>query len=96
MERALMHCANAYVVPRLRAMGRVAKTNTTSNTAYRGFGAPQGMLAFEAATEHAAAALGVAPELLREGSLVRFSFSYFSLVVFRGRRRRQISRWKKG
>ena len=67
-----MHCANAYNLPkRLRARGRVARTNSTSNTAFRGFGAPQGMVAFEAAVEQAAAALGVAPELLREGSLVR-------------------------
>ena len=70
-----MHCANAYSVPRLRAKGRVARTNATSNTAFRGFGAPQGMLAFEAAAEQAAAALGVAPEVLREGSLVSFEFS---------------------
>ena len=59
MERALMHCANAYNLPkRLRARGRVARTNSTSNTAFRGFGAPQGMVAFEAAVEQAAAALG--------------------------------------
>lgn len=71
MERALTHCANAYNVPgRLRARGRVARTNATSNTAFRGFGAPQGMLAFECAVEQASAALGVAPELLREGSMV--------------------------
>ena len=83
MERALMHCANAYnVKERLRARGRVAKTNSTSNTAFRGFGAPQGMLAFEAAVEQAASALGVAPEVLRGGSLVRLLFLPF--VFFLG------------
>ena len=97
MERALMHCANAYNLPkRLRARGRVARTNSTSNTAFRGFGAPQGMVAFEAAVEQAAAALGVAPELLREGSLVRrgggelsFLFLKISPLLFFERKEKQ-------
>jgi xanthine dehydrogenase/oxidase len=57
MQRALLHAANAYAVPALRAVGTVCRTNLPSNTAFRGFGAPQAMLAFEAALDGVAAAL---------------------------------------
>ena len=47
MERALLHVDNAYYVPNLRVIGNVWKTNLPSNTAFRGFGGPQGMAVME-------------------------------------------------
>ena len=47
LDRALFHLDNAYFVPALRFEGRVAQTNLPSNTAFRGFGGPQGMVVIE-------------------------------------------------
>jgi len=47
MERAMLHCDNAYYVPNMSVVARVWKTNLPSNTAFRGFGGPQGMAAIE-------------------------------------------------
>jgi xanthine dehydrogenase molybdopterin binding subunit len=47
MERAMFHVDNSYFVPNLSVEGRVWKTNLPSNTAFRGFGGPQGMAAIE-------------------------------------------------
>lgn len=47
LERALFHIENAYDIPNVRVVGRVCKTNTSSNTAFRGFGGPQGMMICE-------------------------------------------------
>ncbi|MEK6571164.1 MAG: xanthine dehydrogenase molybdopterin binding subunit, partial [Bacteroidota bacterium] len=47
MQRAMLHVDNAYYIPNFRVIGRVWKTNLPSNTAMRGFGAPQGMAAIE-------------------------------------------------
>jgi xanthine dehydrogenase large subunit len=47
MTRALCHFDNAYWLPEVAAHGYCAKTNTQSNTAFRGFGGPQGAIAIE-------------------------------------------------
>ncbi|HUL44232.1 MAG TPA: xanthine dehydrogenase molybdopterin binding subunit [Bacteroidota bacterium] len=47
MERAMLHVDNAYYIPNLRVVGNVWKTNLPSNTAFRGFGGPQGMAVME-------------------------------------------------
>lgn len=47
MERALLHMDNGYKIPNIRGTGRLCKTNLASNTAFRGFGGPQGMLIAE-------------------------------------------------
>src|SRR5262249_24515257 len=46
-DRALFHLDNAYYLPSVDFSGRVAKTHLVSNTAFRGFGGPQGMLVIE-------------------------------------------------
>ena len=51
MTRALMHICNAYHVPNVRVIGKCVATHIVSNTAYRGFGAPQAMLVIENAME---------------------------------------------
>jgi xanthine dehydrogenase molybdopterin binding subunit len=47
IERAMLHTDNAYFVPNMSVLARVWKTNLPSNTAFRGFGGPQGMAAIE-------------------------------------------------
>jgi xanthine dehydrogenase large subunit len=57
MERAMFHCDNAYFVPHMQVVARVWKTNLPSNTAFRGFGGPQGMATMEAIIDRIARAL---------------------------------------
>jgi xanthine dehydrogenase large subunit len=59
LERAMLHSDNAYFVPNISIMGRICKTNLPSNTAFRGFGGPQGVAGVENIIEEIAAALGM-------------------------------------
>src|SRR2546428_1528603 len=70
-DRALFHLDNAYYVPAVEFRGQVAKTNLSSNTAFRGFGGPQGMLVIEEILDRIARRLGLPPELVRERNLYR-------------------------
>ncbi|MFL6529352.1 MAG: xanthine dehydrogenase molybdopterin binding subunit [Chthoniobacterales bacterium] len=72
-DRALFHLDNAYYIPHVEFSGRVAKTNLASNTAFRGFGGPQGMLVIEEIIDRIARELGLPPELVRERNLYRGS-----------------------
>lgn len=65
LDRALFHLDNAYFIPATKFLGRVAHTNLPSNTAFRGFGGPQGIVVVEDAMERAAHRLGLPPEELR-------------------------------
>ncbi|KAM0755454.1 putative xanthine dehydrogenase HxA [Meredithblackwellia eburnea MCA 4105] len=47
VDRALAHLDNSYFIPHVAVHGRICKTNTVSNTAFRGFGGPQGMIVAE-------------------------------------------------
>ena len=47
MERAVTHADCVYNIPNYRAVGRVCRTNLPPNTAFRGFGGPQGMIITE-------------------------------------------------
>jgi xanthine dehydrogenase large subunit len=58
LERAMLHSDNAYYLPHARIVGRVCKTNLPSNTAFRGFGGPQGVAGIENVLEEIAAAMG--------------------------------------
>jgi xanthine dehydrogenase large subunit len=71
LARALCHVDNTYWIPNVRINGRVAKTNTTSNTAFRGFGGPQGMLVIEDIIGRCAPLLGIEPTQLRERNFYR-------------------------
>jgi xanthine dehydrogenase molybdopterin binding subunit/xanthine dehydrogenase small subunit len=68
-DRALFHIDNAYFIPHVEVSGRVAKTHIASNTAFRGFGGPQGMLVIEEIVDRIARRLGLAPEVVRERNL---------------------------
>jgi xanthine dehydrogenase large subunit len=72
-DRALFHVDNAYYVPSVDVSGRVAKTNLASNTAFRGFGGPQGMVVIEEVLDRVARRLGLPPEVVRERNLYRGS-----------------------
>jgi xanthine dehydrogenase molybdopterin binding subunit/xanthine dehydrogenase small subunit len=65
LDRALFHLDNAYAFDNVRLEGRVAKTNVTSHTAFRGFGGPQGMLVVEDVMARVAGRLGVDPAKVR-------------------------------
>src|SRR6204780_1582567 len=65
LARALCHIDNAYWIPDIEIDGRVAKTNRPSNTAFRGFGGPQGMIVIEDILGRCAPLLGVEPDDLR-------------------------------
>ncbi|PVI05704.1 xanthine dehydrogenase [Periconia macrospinosa] len=66
VERSLTHIDNCYSIPNIHVRGRVAKTNTVSNTAFRGFGGPQGMFIAETYMEEIADHLKIPVEKLRE------------------------------
>ncbi|WP_298507604.1 xanthine dehydrogenase molybdopterin binding subunit [uncultured Nocardioides sp.] len=65
LSRALCHIDNAYWIPDVLVHGRIAQTHKTSQTAFRGFGGPQGMLVIEDIIGRCAPALGLDPALVR-------------------------------
>ncbi|WP_309080592.1 xanthine dehydrogenase molybdopterin binding subunit [Zhihengliuella sp.] len=65
LTRALCHIDNGYWVPNIRVHGRIAKCHKTSQTAFRGFGGPQGMLVMEDILGRVAPRLGLSPRELR-------------------------------
>ncbi len=60
-DRAMLHADNAYFIPHMRVESHRLKTNTQSNTAFRGFGGPQGMVGIERVLDHVAHAVGRDP-----------------------------------
>lgn len=69
LDRALLHVDSAYNIPNLRAEGYCCKTNLPSNTAFRGFGGPQGIMIGESVMDDVARHLNVAPDVFRENHL---------------------------
>ena len=66
VDRAMFHADNAYYLGDARITGYRCRTNTASNTAYRGFGGPQGMVAIEQIMDHIARERGLDPLALRK------------------------------
>lgn len=73
LERAMFHSDNVYEIPNVRIQGKVCFTNFPSNTAFRGFGGPQGMLITENWIQRIAVELKKSPEEIRV-SLVMLIF----------------------
>ncbi|WP_412517413.1 xanthine dehydrogenase molybdopterin binding subunit [Actinomadura madurae] len=71
LSRALCHIDNAYWIPNVRVHGRVARTHKTSQTAFRGFGGPQGMLVIEDILGRCAPLLGHDAAALRARNFYR-------------------------
>jgi xanthine dehydrogenase large subunit len=68
VDRAMFHSDNAYFLPEVQISTRRLKTNTVSNTAFRGFGGPQGMLATECILDAIAHQLGRDPLDVRKAN----------------------------
>jgi xanthine dehydrogenase large subunit len=64
--RAALHVDNAYYIPQIEVRGYIAKTHKVSNTAFRGFGGPQGMIVIEEVIDHIARHLNLPPDVVRE------------------------------
>lgn len=69
LERTLFHCTNSYFIPNVHAVAYSCKTNLPPNTAFRGFGGPQGMFVIEAAITKAAESLGVDASFIQQKNL---------------------------
>lgn len=69
--RAMFHIDNCYRIPAITVMGRGVRTNKTSQTAFRGFGGPQGMVVIEDILDRIARTLELPPRLVRERNFYR-------------------------
>lgn len=71
VERAMFHSDNGYFLDQARVTGHCCKTHTVSNTAFRGFGGPQGMMVVEQAVDDIARHLQLDPLDVRKRNLYR-------------------------
>lgn len=71
MGRAMSHVDNVYDVPNLKVTGYPCRTNLPPNTAFRGFGVPQGVYAMECVIHHVAETLDKDPVEVRMKNLYR-------------------------
>jgi xanthine dehydrogenase large subunit len=70
LERTLFHCTNSYYISNVKATAYSCKTNLPPFTAFRGFGAPQGMFVIESAIYKAAQVMGVNPLEIQKKNLL--------------------------
>ncbi len=68
-DRAVCHLDNAYFIPHVAIVSHRCRTNTVSNTAFRGFGGPQGMMVIEHILDDIARHLGCDPLAVRRVNL---------------------------
>lgn len=71
MERTLFHCTNSYFIPNVKATAFSCKTNLPPNTAFRGFGGPQGMFVIEAAISKASEFLNIPSYRIQQKNLLK-------------------------
>ncbi|MEO6732090.1 MAG: molybdopterin cofactor-binding domain-containing protein [Ferruginibacter sp.] len=71
MERTLFHATNTYFIPNATATAYSCRTNLPPNTAFRGFGGPQGMFVIESAIAKAADELGVNAAIIQQKNLLQ-------------------------
>ncbi|XP_045109509.1 xanthine dehydrogenase/oxidase-like isoform X2 [Portunus trituberculatus] len=84
VHRSLYSTSNAYNWPNLSTTGYACKTNLPSNTAFRGFGAPQGMFCSEDIMEHVAQYLHLDPRVVRERNFYKTGdTTHFGQVIER-------------
>lgn len=83
LERTLFHCTNSYFIPNVTATAFSCRTNLLPNTAFRGFGGPQGMFVIEAAIAKAAESLGITAAEIQQKNLIKTGdeFPYGQLAV---------------
>ncbi len=82
-ERTLFHATNSYYIPNVQTTVYSCKTNLPPNTAFRGFGGPQGMFVIESAIADAADKLGIDKCQIQEANLLKENdeFSYGQIVT---------------
>ena len=73
--RAMCHADNAYHIPHMRVVSHRCRTNTQSNTAFRGFGGPQGMIGIERVIDQVAHHLGLDPLVVRQRNFYAHKFA---------------------
>ena len=73
--RAMCHADNAYHIPHVRVVSHRCRTNTQSNTAFRGFGGPQGMIGIERVIDQVAHHLGLDPLVVRQRNFYAHKFA---------------------
>ena len=73
--RAMCHADNAYHIPHMRVISHRCRTHTQSNTAFRGFGGPQGMIGIERVIDQVAHHLGLDPLVVRQRNFYPHKFS---------------------
>ncbi|MEO0536986.1 MAG: xanthine dehydrogenase molybdopterin binding subunit [Cyanobacteria bacterium P01_A01_bin.123] len=73
VQAAVLRIDNTYYVPDFAVRGRVVKTHKVSNTAFRGFGSPQGIFVMEEIVERVAHTLNLPPHIVRERNFYRGS-----------------------
>ncbi|KAK9703016.1 hypothetical protein K7432_010946 [Basidiobolus ranarum] len=66
IERAITHSENCYWIPNMEVSGKACRTNIHSNTAFRGFGGPQGMLICENWIQEISEKLNISSDKFRE------------------------------
>ena len=71
MERTLFHSTNAYFIPNTEVTTYSCRTNLPPNTAFRGFGAPQGMFVIESAIANAANELNISAKEIQEKNFLK-------------------------
>ncbi|MGB8358952.1 MAG: molybdopterin cofactor-binding domain-containing protein, partial [Bacteroidales bacterium] len=71
MERTLFHSTNAYFIPNTEVTVHSCRTNLPPNTAFRGFGAPQGIFVIEAAIAMAASELKIPARIIQQANLLK-------------------------
>ncbi|MEO8148740.1 MAG: molybdopterin cofactor-binding domain-containing protein, partial [Bacteroidia bacterium] len=71
LERTLFHCTNSYFIPNVKATAYSCRTNLPSNTAFRGFGGPQGMFVIESAIAKAADELKIDASEIQKRNLIK-------------------------
>ena len=71
LERTLFHCTNSYFIPNVTATAYSCKTHLPPNTAFRGFGGPQGMFVIESAIARAADELGIDKSEIQRKNLLQ-------------------------
>ncbi|REH54978.1 xanthine dehydrogenase large subunit [Tenacibaculum gallaicum] len=82
-ERTLFHATNSYFVPNVNTTVYSCKTNLPPNTAFRGFGGPQGMFVIESAIADAADKIGINKREIQEANLLAENdeFSYGQIAT---------------
>lgn len=76
LERTVLHATNGYAIPHVKILAAACRTHLPPNTAYRGFGGPQGMFPLEAAIYKAAMVMEVTPEWIQGKNLISDGYKF--------------------